>query len=235
MKIYEEVTIDMNPDSSTYGEHLSEESYEYGGDVVLCHGGPEQGGHSPGYQYGQTPFSYGDPQSMFAMTPLSQRMKSAGMFGDISRQLTGLGIGKSPLASDITNLAGISGGNVSRVLGKMLGIGERMPSSMFAPITEGQTRGMKWETYQPMLEQKQQSLTQGLLQGYESKAARQASGGMAASGQQRRYETSVKDVFGKGMTSSLGDVQRKRGEAYGSVQDMIANWMQQAQKFKTGG
>ena len=187
------------------------------------------------YSQGPSEFQYSDSYDAFKMNPYRERMKGAGMFGDLARQLTGLGIGKSTLASDITNLAGISGGNVSRVLGKMLGIGERMPSSMFAPITEGQTRGMKWETYQPMLEQKQQSLTQGLLQGYESKAARQASGGMAASGQQRRYETSVKDVFGKGMTSSLGDVQRKRGEAYGSVQDMIANWMQQAQKFKTGG
>ena len=33
MKIYDEVTIDMNPESSTYGEHLSEESIEYTGDV----------------------------------------------------------------------------------------------------------------------------------------------------------------------------------------------------------
>ena len=36
MKIYDEVTIDMNPESSTYGEHLSEESIEYTGDVALC-------------------------------------------------------------------------------------------------------------------------------------------------------------------------------------------------------
>ena len=38
MKIYDEVTIDMNPESSTYGEHLSEESHEYEGDVALCGG-----------------------------------------------------------------------------------------------------------------------------------------------------------------------------------------------------
>ena len=35
MKIYEEVSIDMNPESSSYGEHLSEDSYEYGGELIL--------------------------------------------------------------------------------------------------------------------------------------------------------------------------------------------------------
>ena len=46
MKIYDEVTIDMNPESSTYGKHLSEESHEYNGDVALCGGGPAFGKHS---------------------------------------------------------------------------------------------------------------------------------------------------------------------------------------------
>ena len=36
MKIYDEVTIDMNPESSTYGEHLSEESHDYSGPMALC-------------------------------------------------------------------------------------------------------------------------------------------------------------------------------------------------------
>ena len=46
MKIYDEVTIDMNPESSTYGKHLSEESHEYNGDVALCGVGPAFGKHS---------------------------------------------------------------------------------------------------------------------------------------------------------------------------------------------
>ena len=36
MKIYNEVTIDMNPESSTYEQHLSEDSIEYNGDLALC-------------------------------------------------------------------------------------------------------------------------------------------------------------------------------------------------------
>lgn len=39
MKIYNEVTIDMNPESITYGKHTSENSYEYKGNVDLCCGG----------------------------------------------------------------------------------------------------------------------------------------------------------------------------------------------------
>jgi hypothetical protein len=38
MKIYDEVTIDMNPESSTYGKHLSESSSEYNGNIDLCKG-----------------------------------------------------------------------------------------------------------------------------------------------------------------------------------------------------
>ena len=50
MKIYDEVTIDMNPESSTYGEHLSEDSSNYNGDVALCGGADPtkiQGGYDP--------------------------------------------------------------------------------------------------------------------------------------------------------------------------------------------
>ena len=36
MKIYNEVVIDMNPESSSYGETLHEDSYEYQGDMMLC-------------------------------------------------------------------------------------------------------------------------------------------------------------------------------------------------------
>jgi len=42
MKIYNEVTIDMNPESSNYGEVLSESSYNYEGNVALCCGGTKK-------------------------------------------------------------------------------------------------------------------------------------------------------------------------------------------------
>ena len=43
MKIYNEVTIDMNPESDTYGKHLSEDSCNYTGDIALCGGGGNGG------------------------------------------------------------------------------------------------------------------------------------------------------------------------------------------------
>ena len=58
MRIYTEVVIDMNPDSSTYGEHLSEESHEYNGDMALCFGGG-----SPSQMNMSTVQSYFDPAS----------------------------------------------------------------------------------------------------------------------------------------------------------------------------
>ena len=36
MKIYDEITIDMNPESETYAQVLSEDSYNYEGEVHEC-------------------------------------------------------------------------------------------------------------------------------------------------------------------------------------------------------
>ena len=47
MKIYNEVTIDMNPESDTYGKHLSEDSCNYTGDIALCGGGGNDGPPDP--------------------------------------------------------------------------------------------------------------------------------------------------------------------------------------------
>ena len=38
MKIYNEIVIDMNPESSSYGETLHEDSFEYNGEMVLMQG-----------------------------------------------------------------------------------------------------------------------------------------------------------------------------------------------------
>ena len=35
MKIYNEIVIDMNPESSSYGETLYEDSFEHKGDLML--------------------------------------------------------------------------------------------------------------------------------------------------------------------------------------------------------
>ena len=34
MKIYNEVTIDMNPESNNYGKNLSEDSFNYDGYII---------------------------------------------------------------------------------------------------------------------------------------------------------------------------------------------------------
>jgi len=51
MNIYNEVTIDMNPESVTYGEHLSEDSCNYNGDLDLCLGGGGGGPPAPSPYY----------------------------------------------------------------------------------------------------------------------------------------------------------------------------------------
>ena len=56
MKIYNEVTIDMNPESITYGKHLSEDSYEYNNAIDLCKGGDDgPPDPEPGYFWQEQP------------------------------------------------------------------------------------------------------------------------------------------------------------------------------------
>ena len=38
-KIYNEIVIDMNPESSTFEEVLHEDSYEYEGEMILAYNG----------------------------------------------------------------------------------------------------------------------------------------------------------------------------------------------------
>ena len=313
MKIYNEVIIDMNPESSTYGEHLSEDSYEYNGDMALCYGyehnfpslvwsspakqekrisdfmgswteGTDISGIGGGMQermqeagsswrqfldvqqqqrqqaeagnvalqqaQQQADIASGIPsieasrkmgdvtgvERSYGMGSAQSRGKAAGMFGDIGRQLTGLGLGQSAgLGLDPTRINRLSGGSIAGALASKFGITEKMPAGMFDPISRAQTKGLQWETYRPQLEQQQQSLAQGLISGYGSRAARQAGGGFAGSAAQKSYQTGVKDVFGRGMTGAIGNVAKQRAKAFGGIQETIAGWTQQAQKFKRGG
>ena len=58
MKIYNEIVIDMNPESSSYKETLYEDSYEYKGDVHLAQGGtPLLGGEYRSEDHGTTDYT----------------------------------------------------------------------------------------------------------------------------------------------------------------------------------
>lgn len=87
MKIYEEVVIDMNPESSTYGEHLSEESYDYEGDIALAGGKIGDLTHRPGGYRWQKSKEWEDPST--GVTYETQgRTKKGGLFGMGSRYQT---------------------------------------------------------------------------------------------------------------------------------------------------
>jgi hypothetical protein len=160
--------------------------------------------------------------------------ESAGRFADIQRQLSEMGLGEE-FGWGNTRFDKMSGSSLSEALARKFGITEKMPGSMFDPISRQQTEALKWETYQPQLQQQQQTIMQSLLGGYGSKEARQAGGGFADSTARQQYQTGIKDVYGRGMTGAITDVTKQRTQAYGSIQDTIAGWTQQAQRFKTGG
>ena len=153
---------------------------------------------------------------------------ASGMFGDLFRQLRGLGMKVSRLGQSP------SAGHISGTLRNLYGIGARMPSEMFTRISIPMMKGMQWSTYQPQIQQQQQSMLKGLLESYGGQSASQASGGFAGSAQEQAYGCGVRDVYGKGMTGTIADVAKQRGAAFSNVQDLVGNWQQQAQQFKAG-
>tara|TARA_R110002020_G_scaffold205447_2_gene410043 strand:+ start:89 stop:619 length:531 start_codon:yes stop_codon:yes gene_type:complete len=165
----------------------------------------------------------------------------AGMFGDLYKQFAGMGM--SPTGPQAyTNYNPMTGagmgylpskGTVLGAMRKLYGTNE-LTSQMFNPISKMQMKGLKWDTYKPQLQQQQQNLLGSLLNTYNKGGQRKSSGGFAGSSNLDAYSKGVKDVYGKGMTESLGKVGDARASAYKGIQDTMQGWHQQAQAFVAG-
>ena len=164
-----------------------------------------------------------------------------GMFGDLYKQYAGMGMAPKPqdfyTDYDPHSLSNVgyfpAAGTISGAMKRMYGTSQ-LTSGMFNPISRQMMSGMKWSTYQPELEQKQQSLLGTLLNTYQQGGQRKASGGFSGSSALDAYNKGIRDVYGKGMTQSLADVGKKRAGAYKNIQNVIEGWHDTSQAFMAG-
>ena len=176
----------------------------------------------------------------YSATPY-QNEYGAGMFGDLYKQYAGMGI--APISQGLyttynpDTLSGVgynpSAGGITGAMRRIYGT-TQLQSSMFNPISNQMLKGMKWQTYKPEIEEKQQSLLGTLLNTYQKSGQRKASGGFSGSSNLDAYTRGIKDVYGKGMTQTLSDVGESRAGAYKNIQDAIQGWHQTAQQFVSG-
>jgi len=165
----------------------------------------------------------------------------AGMFGDLYKQYADLGMG--PASQGLyTNynpdtMGGVgwrpSAGNAAAAMQRIYGTNQ-LTRDMFQGISKEQMKGLKWDTYKPQIEEQQQNLLSSLLNTYNKGGQRKSSGGFAGSSNLDAYSKGVKDVYGKGMTESLGKVGEARAGAYKGIQDTMQGWHQTAQAFVAG-
>ena len=129
------------------------------------------------------------------------------------------------------DLPDIGSGNIKNIMDSMFGFGadsDILTENMFSPITSQQINATMGKTYSPLMESATSQGTNKLLQSLSSKKANQAAGGFSGSGQFKGFETGARDVYGKGLESVLGNIGSSRGQAMGSLTDLMQGWKRTA-------
>ena len=134
------------------------------------------------------------------------------------------------------DLSGFTGEDIASQIASTYDIeDEDLPASMFSTISPEMLKAASYKTYAPQLQAKGQSLLSGLYSGLGGKKARQAAGGFAGSSGFGKYQSSVKDVYGKEMTGAIAEAGQQRAQGLGNISDIISQWQETRQRFKFGG
>tara|TARA_R110000824_G_scaffold39794_6_gene119956 strand:- start:626 stop:1105 length:480 start_codon:yes stop_codon:yes gene_type:complete len=138
------------------------------------------------------------------------------------------------------DMSGFTGGDISSQIASMYDLydeetGENMlDPSMFSTISPDMLRAASHKTYSPQIQAKGQSLLSGLYSGLGGQKARQAAGGFAGSSGFGKYQSGIKDVYGKEMTGAIAEAGQQRAQGLGNISDMISQWQETGQRFKFG-
>ena len=149
---------------------------------------------------------------------------------DILGQLTEMGI---PSTGGYTGISDIDPSQISSGLQSYFGLGqEELPAHLFQGISSDLLQSGLGKTYSPMIEAAGGSLLSKLQGQMGGKEARQAYGGFAGSGGQKRFATGARDVYGKGMADVLSRTGEQRAQGMQGVQDIINQWRETAMQIK---
>ena len=148
---------------------------------------------------------------------------------DILSQLEGFGFG----GMDFLDIADLDASGISHKLRTKFGLGgEDLPSHLFQPISQDILASGLAKTYSPQVEAHGQSLLGDLQSTLSGEKGKKAMGGFAGSGQQKRFSTAARDVYGKGMVGVLSDVGQQQAKGLSNVQDVINKWRETAMRIK---
>ena len=120
--------------------------------------------------------------------------------------------------------------NVQGALSQMLG--REVPKGMISSLTPGMMKGMQFETYRPMLQQKTGSLLTDLTKTLEGKKTAQSYGGFAGTGQSGKLEQQAKDVYGEKAGKVLQSIGEMQTGARRSIADIVSQWRMAGQAIK---
>ena len=101
--------------------------------------------------------------------------------------------------------------------------GQDLPTAMVASLTPQMMKGAERETYQPIVEQRSQTLLQDLVNTMNKQGV-QSVGGFAGSSAFQNIQQGARDVFGKGATDVLSEVGKMQAGAKGNIQNIVQSW-----------
>lgn len=134
------------------------------------------------------------------------------------------------------DITGLTGQNIAQAISTSYNIDlEDLAPNMFTTIDPNMLASGSYKTYSPQLESKGQNLLSGLYSGLGGQKARQAAGGFAGSSGFGKYQSSVKDVYGREMTGAISEVAQQRSQGLSNISDIINQWKQTGQRIAYGG
>ena len=106
---------------------------------------------------------------------------------------------------------------------------------MFSTISPQMVESTYGKTYSPMVQSKVQgTLLSDLMATTRGQKATKAAGGFSGSGQFGQYERGARDVYGRGAGDVLATRQQGISSGVGGIQDLMADWGQQASELSSG-
>ena len=126
---------------------------------------------------------------------------------------------------DIPN---ITGTQIGSNLGDLFDFGASFNQGLFQPVSIQQMQNLLPSTYTPFMTAAQQPLLSDLISKTGGKQAKAAAGGFAGTGAYGKFTGQAKDVYGKGMSDTLGSIAQSRGQQQGAIMDLINQWRETA-------
>ena len=150
---------------------------------------------------------------------------------DIITQLQSYGLGQGS-GFEFSDISNITGSQIDAALSSMFGLGNLgetgpenpLSGSMFQTISPASLQQAYGKTYRHLMESSGASFAENLITSMSNKSAKQASGGFAGSGQQKRYTQNVRDVYGKEMSGVLSEIGKARTSSLSGMSDLMSSW-----------